>query len=223
MPALQLVAPQTTTSSFEPRYFLAVAGEGRTIARHDSNQSIFLQGDAADAVFYIQSGKVKLAALSKGGKEAVLAILEPGDFFGEGCLNGQAQRLATATAMTDCSILRLGKAAMNRALQDETKFSELFIAFLLHRSSRIEENLLDQMFNRSEKRLARALLLLAHFDQEGGPDPIAPISQETLAEMIGTTRSRVNFFINKFRRLGFIHDDGGMRVNSGLLDVMRHD
>jgi CRP/FNR family transcriptional regulator, cyclic AMP receptor protein len=218
------MATQRTSTSFDPKSFLAKVGEGRTLAEHDNNHIVFAQGDPADAVFYIQKGKVKVSILSKNGKEAVLAILGAGEFFGEGCLNGQLRRLATITTMTECSILRLDKAAMMRMLLDEPRFSELFITFLLHRNSRIEEDLVDQMFNSSEKRLARVLLLLANFGKEGGPESvIAPISQETLAEMIGTTRSRVNFFMNKFRRLGFIHYNGGMQVHSGLLNVVLHD
>ena len=216
---------QNTGIAFDPNSFLARVGEGRTLAKRDRNQIVFAQGDPADAVFYIQEGKVKVSILSSSGKEAVLAIFGPGDFFGEGCLNDQPFRTVTATIMTECSILRLDKAAMLRVLHDEPKFSELFIAYLLHRNSRIEEDLVDQLFNSSEKRLARILLLLADFGKEGGPEPvIAPISQETLAEMIGTTRSRVNFFMNKFRRLGFIqYYNGGMRIHSGLLSVVLHD
>jgi CRP-like cAMP-binding protein len=215
---------QRTSPSFDPSAFLAKVGNGRTLAKYDQNHIIFAQDDAADAVFYIQKGKVKISILSKNGKEAVLGILGPGEFFGEGCLNGQLRRLATVTTMTECAILRLDKTAMIRVLLDEPKFSELFITFLLHRNSRIEEDLVDQLFNSSEKRLARVLLLLANFGKEGGPEPvIAPISQETLAEMIGTTRSRVNFFMNKFRRLGFIHYNGGMHIHSGLLTVVLRD
>ena len=216
---------QTTKISFDPKYFLAKVGHGRTLGTHDKGHIVFAQGDPADAVFYIQKGKVKVTILSKHGKEAVLAILEDGDFFGEECLNGQPNRLATMATMTSCcSIMRIQKEAIIRALSDEPKFSALFIAFLLHRSSRIQEDLVDQMFNSSEKRLARTLLLLANFGKEGVPESvIAPISQETLAEMIGTTRSRVNFFMNKFRRLGFIHYNGGLHVHSGLLNVVLRD
>lgn len=210
--------------AFDPKSFLAKVGQGRTLAKHDKNHIIFAQDDPATAVFYIQKGRVKVTILSRNGKEAVLAILGAGDFFGEGCLNGQLRRLATITTMTECLILRLDKTAMIRVLSGEPKFSELFIGYLLHRNSRIEEDLVDQLFNSSEKRLARVLLLLANFGKEGAPEPvIAPISQETLAEMIGTTRSRVNFFLNKFRRLGFIHYNGGMHVHSGLLTVVLHD
>ncbi len=216
---------QNTGPAFDPSSFLSRVGEGRTLAKHDRNDIVFAQGDPADAVFYVQEGKVKVSILSSSGKEAVLAILGPGDFFGEGCLNDQPLRTLTATIMTHGSILRLDKAAMLRALHDEPKFSELFIAYLLHRNSRIEEDLVDQMFNSSEKRLARILLLLADFGKEGGPDPvIAPISQETLSEMVGTTRSRVNFFMNKFRRLGFLdYYNGGMHINRGLLSVILRD
>jgi CRP-like cAMP-binding protein len=200
-------------------------GEGRTLAKHDRNRIVFAQGDSADAVFYIQEGQVKVSILSRSGKEAVLAILGPGDFFGEGCLNDQLVRTVTATIMTECSILRLDKAAMLRVLHDEPSFSGWFIAYLLHRNSRIEEDLVDHMFNSSEKRLARTLLLLANFGKDGGPEAvIAPVSQETLAEMVGTTRSRVNFFMNKFRRLGFIHYyNGGIRIHTRLLGVVLRD
>ncbi|MEA2867073.1 MAG: family transcriptional regulator, cyclic receptor protein, partial [Bradyrhizobium sp.] len=189
---------QNTAPAFDPSSFLARVGEGRTLARHDRNNIVFAQGDPADAVFYIQEGNVKVSILSRSGKEAVLAILGAGDFFGEGCLNDQPLRIATITIMTKCLILRLDKAAMLRVLRDEPKFSELFIAYLLQRNTRIEEDLVDHLFNSSEKRLARILLLLANFGTEGNPESVvAPISQETLAEMIGTTRSRVNFFMNK--------------------------
>ena len=208
---------------FDPKAFLAKVGEGRTIATYGENQTIFAQEEPADAVFFIQKGKVKVTVLSAGGKEAVLAILDAGEFVGEGCLNGQPLRMATVVTMTECSIMRLERAAMIEALH-ESKFSELFILHLLHRNSRVEEDLVDHLFNSSEKRLARALLLLANFGKEGGPNTvIAPISQETLAEMVGTTRSRVSSFMNKFRRLGFIDYNGTLRVHSGLLNVVLHD
>ena len=212
-------------NGFDPEAFLAKVGEGKTISHYARGQAVFKQGDTADAAFHVQKGKVKVTVLSKQGKEAVLAILEPGDFFGEGCLNGQVVRVTTVTAMTECSIMRLDRAAMIRVLHDEPKFSELFIAFLLHRNARIEENLVDQMFNSSEKRLARLLLLLANFGKDDRrPEPVvAQISQETLAEMIGTTRPRVSSFMNKFRRLGFIDYNGELKVRSSLLNVVLHD
>jgi CRP/FNR family transcriptional regulator, cyclic AMP receptor protein len=214
----------STRSRFDPKLFLAKVGEGRTIAAYGENQIIFAQEDPADAVFFIQKGKVKVTVLSAGGKEAVLAILDAGEFFGEGCLNGQSVRMATVVTMTECSIMRLEKAAMIEVLHDEPKFSELFILHLLHRNTRVEEDLVDHLFNSSEKRLARILLLLANFGKQGGPETvIAPISQETLAEMVGTTRSRVSSFMNKFRRLGFIDYNGSLQVHSSLLNVVLHD
>jgi len=213
---------------FDPKLFLSLGkvGEGRTTADYDKNQVVFAQGDPASAIFYLQKGRVKLTVVSHHGKEAVVAILGAGDFFGEGCLAHQAQRMATATAMDQCSIMRLEKARMMRLLHEEPTFSEVFVAHLLSRSIRVEEDLVDQLFNSSEKRLARVLLLLAHFGKEGQPEPvIAKISQETLAEMVGTTRSRVSFFMNKFRRLGFVdynHNDH-MEVHSSLLNVVLHD
>jgi len=188
------------------------------------NQIIFAQGDLADSVLYIHSGKVKVTVNSAQGKEAVVAILGPDEFCGEGCLAGQPRRMATATAMTDCEIMRLEKAAIIRVLHDEPAFSEMFVAHLLARTIRVEEDLVDQLFNSSEKRLARALLLLANFGKEGKPEPIiAKVSQETLAEMIGTTRSRVSHFMNKFRQLGFIEYNGDLKVHSSLLSVVLHD
>ena len=187
-------------------------------------QGIFSQGDTADAVFYIQTGKVKLTVVSKTGKEATIGILSDGDFFGEGCLVGRRSRMKSATAMTDCDVLRIDKKAMMETLHREQEFSELFVAYLLARNIRYEEDLVDQLFNSSEKRLARVLLLLAHFGKEGTPETVVPkISQEMLAEMIGTTRSRVNFFMNRFRKLGFIHYNGGLQVHSSLLHVVLHD
>jgi CRP/FNR family transcriptional regulator, cyclic AMP receptor protein len=214
--------------TFDPKIFLAHIGAGRTNADYRANDVVFAQGDPADAVYYLQSGKAKITVTSENGKEAVLAILGPDDFFGEGCLNGQPLRLATVTAMTDCSIMRLEKAAMVRVLHEEPKFADLFIAHLLSRNSRVEADLVDQLFNSSEKRLARMLLLLANFGKDAKQEPvIAKISQETLAEMIGTTRSRVNFFMNKFRRLGFIDYNGDthgdLRVNTSLLNMVLHE
>ena len=187
---------------FDPKVFLAIANGGRTISKYQVNQIVFTQGEPADSVFYIQSGKVKVTVVSEQGKEAVVALLGPDEFCGEGCLAGRPRRVATATAMTDCQIMRLEKKAIIRVLQDEPAFSEMFVSHLLARTIRVEEDLVDQLFNSSEKRLARALLLLANFGKEGRPDPIIPkINQETLAEMIGTTRSRVSRFMNKFREL----------------------
>jgi CRP/FNR family cyclic AMP-dependent transcriptional regulator len=201
--------------SFDPKSFLAKVGEGRSIGKYRKKQVVFSQGDAADSVFYIQKGKVKLTVISEQGKEAVVAIQGPHEFCGEGCLTGQPRRMATAAAMTECEIMRLEKGAIVRALHDEPAFSEMFVAHLLSRTIRVEEDLVDQLFNSSEKRLARALLLLANFGKEGRPEPvIANVSQETLAEMIGTTRSRVSFFMNKFRRLGFIDYNGTLEFTA---------
>jgi CRP-like cAMP-binding protein len=209
---------------FDPKLFLSKVGKGRTIADYSKNQVVFSQGDRADAIFYIQRGKVKLTVVSNTGKEAVIAILGANDFLGEGCLAGRPVCLATATAMVDCSIVRLEKPATIRVLHEEPAFSEMFLAYLLSRNMRIEEDLVDQLFNSSEKRLARVLLLLANFGKEGRPEPvIAKISQETLAEMIGTTRSRVSFFMNKFRKLGFIEYNGELHVHSSLLNIVLHD
>jgi CRP-like cAMP-binding protein len=209
---------------FDPKIFLAKVGAGRNTMDYRKDQVVFAQGDPANAIFYIQKGKLKITVISKQGKEAVIAILAAGDFFGEGCLAGQVKRMATATAMTDCAVLRLEKAETIRVLHDEPVFSELFLRYLLSRNIRIEEDLVDQLFNSSEKRLARVLLLLANFGKEGKPEPvIAKISQETLAEIIGTTRARVNFFMNRFRKLGFIDYNGGLYVHSSLLNVVLHD
>jgi len=214
----------SATPPFDPKEFLATVNGGRTISTYRKDETVFAQGDAADSVFYIQKGKVKVTVLSEQGKEAVVAMLGPDEFCGEGCLAGQPRRMATATAMTDCEIMRLEKRAIIRALQDEPAFSEFFVEHLLARTIRIEADLVDQLFNSSEKRLARALLLLANFGKEGRPEPIiAKVSQETLAEMIGTTRSRVSFFMNKFRKLGFINYNGHMEVHSSLLNVVLHD
>jgi CRP/FNR family cyclic AMP-dependent transcriptional regulator len=214
--------------AFDPKIFLSKIGSGRTNERFNAHDIVYSQGEAASAVFYLQKGKAKITVTSKNGKEAVLAILGPGDFFGEGCLNGQPRRMATVTAMAECSIMQLDKAAMVRVLHEEPKFAELFIGHLLHRNSRVEEDLVDQLFNSSEKRLARTLLLLANFGKDSKPEPvIAKISQETLAEMIGTTRSRVSFFMNKFRRLGFIEYNGDthgdLHVHTSLLNMVLHD
>jgi CRP/FNR family transcriptional regulator, cyclic AMP receptor protein len=212
------------TPSFDPKSFLAKVGEGRSIGKYGKDQIVFSQGEPADAVFYIQKGKTKLTVVSEQGKEAVVAILGPDEFCGEGCLAGQPRRMATAMAMTECEIMRLEKQAIVRILHDEPAFSEMFVAHLLARTIRVEEDLVDQLFNSSEKRLARALLLLANFGKEGRPEPIiAKVSQETLAEMVGTTRSRVSHFMNKFRQLGFIDYNGTIEVHSSLLSVVLHD
>jgi CRP-like cAMP-binding protein len=210
---------------FDPKKFLATIGEGRRVVTFPKKKPIFAQGDAADAVFYIQEGQVRLTVVSKIGKEATLGILNEGEFFGEGSLAGQTLRMGSATAMTDCELLRIDKNAMMIALHREHTFSDLFVAYLLARNIRYEEDLVDQLFNSSEKRLARLLLLLAHFGKEGVPETVIPkISQETLAEMIGTTRSRVSFFMNRFRELGFLDYGGsGLQVHSSLLNVVLHD
>jgi CRP-like cAMP-binding protein len=201
-----------------------MVGEGRSIGEYGKDEIVFAQGDPADAVFYIQSGKVKVTVLSEQGKEAVVAMLGTNDFFGEGCLAGQAQRIATAATMTDSVVVRLEKAAIVRVIHQEPAFSGMFIAHLLARAIRVEADLVDQLFNSSEKRLARMLLLLANFGKEEKPEPIlAKISQETLADMIGTTRSRVSFFMNKFRKLGLIDYNGSIEVHSSLLNVVLHD
>jgi len=213
-----------TGLQFDPVAFLAKTGEGRAASSCASGQVIFAQGDPADAVFYVQTGRVKLTIVSGRGKEAVVGIYSDTDFFGEASLAGQPLRLATATAMSECLIVRLAKSAMIRMLHDEPTFSELFVAHLLSRNIRVEADLVDQLFNSSEKRLARVLLLLANFGKEGKPEAVIPnITQETLAEMIGTTRSRVSFFMNKFRKLGFIEYNGKLSVHSSLLNVVLHD
>jgi CRP/FNR family cyclic AMP-dependent transcriptional regulator len=209
---------------FDPNTFLATIGEGRKILAIPKKQTIFTQGDKADAVFYVQKGKVRLTVVSKAGKEATIGIVNESNFFGEGSLAGQLLRMGSAESLTDCEILRVEKRAMLSALHREHAFSDLFVAYLLARNIRYEEDLVDQLFNSSEKRLARILLLLAHFGKEGIPETVVPkISQETLAEMIGTTRSRVSFFMNRFRKLGFIHYNGGLKVHSSLLNVVLHD
>jgi CRP/FNR family cyclic AMP-dependent transcriptional regulator len=209
---------------FDPIALLAKAGEGRAASSYASGQVIFAQGDPADAVFYVQTGRVKLTIVSGQGKEAVVGIYSATDFFGEASLAGQPLRIATATAMSECLLVRLARSAMIRMLHDEPAFSELFVAHLLSRNIRVEADLVDQLFNSSEKRLARVLLLLANFGKEGKPEAVIPnITQETLAEMIGTTRSRVSFFMNKFRKLGFIEYNGKLSVHSSLLNVVLHD
>jgi CRP/FNR family transcriptional regulator, cyclic AMP receptor protein len=209
---------------FDPILFLASVGRGRTISKFDKGQKLFSQGDVADSVFYIQKGKVKVLVVSEHGKEAVVAILGVDEFCGEGCLTGQRFRIATAMAMTECDVMRIEKEVITRAIHEEPTFSEMFVAHLLQRTMRVEEDLVDQLFNSSEKRLARALLILANFGKEGRPEPIiAKVSQETLAEMIGTTRSRVSFFMNKFRKLGFIDYNGTIEVHSSLLSVVLND
>ena len=209
---------------FDPKSFLAKVGEGRSIDTYHKDQIVFSQGDPADAVFYIQKGRVKVTVVSEQGKEAVVAILGTNQFFGEGCLAGQAQRIATVATMTDSVIVRLEKAAIVRVIHQEPAFSGMFIAHLLARAIRVEADLVDQLFNSSEKRLARLLLLLANFGKDEKPEPIlAKISQETLADMIGTTRSRVSFFMNKFRKLGLIAYNGSIEVRSSLLSVVLHD
>jgi CRP/FNR family transcriptional regulator, cyclic AMP receptor protein len=209
---------------FDPAVFLETAAKGRVISTHPKRQIIFAQGDAATSVFYIKKGKVKVTVVSTQGKEAVVAILGVDEFFGEGCLIGQPKRLATASAMTDCITMRVDKTEISRVLQDEPAFSQMFVSHILARTARVEEDLVDQLFNSTEKRLARVLLLLANFGKEGRPEPInAKISQETLAEMIGTTRSRVSHFMNKFRDLGFIEYNGHLEVHSSLLSVVLND
>jgi CRP/FNR family transcriptional regulator, cyclic AMP receptor protein len=215
---------KTNQRAFDPKAFLAKVGEGKTIVEYPKDQVVFAQGDMADTIYYIQKGRLKVVVISEQGKEAVVGILEPGQFFGEGCMNGHSLRIATTTAMEACLVTVITKAAMLAALQGEPKFSEMFMAYLLTRNSRIEEDLIDQLFNSSEKRLARLLLLLANFGKEGSPQPISPnISQETLAEMIGTTRSRVSFFMNKFRKLGFISYNGKIEVHNSLLNAVLYD
>ena len=211
---------------FDTQTFLSTIDSGRKIVAFLKKETIFAQGDSSDAVFYLQKGKVKLTVVSEIGKEATIGILNEGDFFGEGCLTGQPLRLASATAMTDCSVMRVDKKSMMEVLHREHAFSDMFVAYLLSRNIRYEEDLVDQLFNSSEKRLARILLLLAHFGKEGVPETVIPkISQETLAEMVGTTRSRVSFFMNRFRKLGFVDYDGGsgLQVHSSLLNIVLHD
>ena len=215
------MAKKKAIPTFDPQAFLATAGRGRTTAVYRKNAIVFAQAKAANAVFYVETGKIKIAVASKQGKEAVVALLGPGEFFGEGCLIGQPLRLATAKAMVESEIVRVDKTEMLRLLDAEPTFGQLFITHLLTRNSRVEEDLVDQLFNSSEKRLARTLLLLANFGKEGGPQPITTeISQDTLAGIIGTTRSRVSHFMNKFRKLGFIAYNGHLQVHSSLLSVV---
>jgi CRP-like cAMP-binding protein len=211
---------------FDLHTFLSTIDGGREIAASPEKQTIFAQGDSSDSVFYIQKGKVRLSVVSKIGKEATIGILNEGDFFGEGCLTGQVLRMCSATAMTDCSVMRIDKKAMMQVLHREHTFSDMFVAYLLTRNIRYEEDLVDQLFNSSEKRLARTLLLLAHFGKDGKAEVAIPkISQETLAEMVGTTRGRVNLFMNRFRKFGFIdyHPGDGLQVHSSLLNIVLHD
>jgi CRP/FNR family transcriptional regulator, cyclic AMP receptor protein len=212
---------------FDAKTFLTKVGAGRKISDYKKDETIFSQGDKAETIFYVQKGKVKLTVMSTQGKEAVIAILGADDFFGEGCLAGQPVRMGTASALTECTIVHLQKTDTIRVLHEEPEFSEIFLAYILSRNTRLEEDLVDQLFNSSEKRLARVLLLLANFGKEGKPEPVIPkMSQETLAEIVGTTRSRVSFFMNKFRKLGLIdYKDGlaGLEVHSSLLNVILHD
>lgn len=224
-PPLNRRPPSMVSSvSFNPAVFLATTAPGREISAHSKNEIIFAQGDEADSVFYIKKGKIKVAVVSKDGKEAVIALLGPDEFCGEGCLIGQPKRLSTASALTECETMRVTKGELQRVLHEEPAFSQMFMSHILLRHARVEEDLVDQLFNSTEKRLARLLLLLANFGKEGRPEPIlAKISQETLAEMIGTTRSRVSHFMNKFRRLGFINYNGHLEVHSSLLGVLLAD
>jgi CRP-like cAMP-binding protein len=223
---ISLVAGKKSNADFDPETFLAKTDAGKTVVNLRKKEAAFSQGDPANAVFYIQKGKIQLTVVSKAGKEATIGILNAGDFFGEGCLVGKLVRMKSATAMTDCELLRIDKKEMMLALHREHEFSDLFVAYLLARNIRYEEDLVDQLFNSSEKRLARVLLLLAHFGKDGVHETVIPkMSQETLAEMIGTTRSRVSFFMNRFRKLGFLDYEGGsgLQVHSSLLNVVLHD
>jgi CRP/FNR family transcriptional regulator, cyclic AMP receptor protein len=219
------VVASKEVSKFDPKTFLSTIKGGRKIETFPKKQTIFAQGDSSDSVFYIQKGKVKLTVVSQIGKEATIGILNEGDFFGEGCLAGQPLRLGSATAMTDCSVMKIAKKSMVEVLHREHEFSDMFVKYLLARNVRYEEDLVDQLFNSSEKRLARILLLLAQFGKEGKPETVIPkMSQESLAEMVGTTRSRVSFFMNRFREMGFVDYDGsGLQVHSSLLNVVLHD
>jgi CRP-like cAMP-binding protein len=209
---------------FDLKTFLSTIDGGRTIATAPKKHTIFAQGDSANSVFYIQKGRVRLTVLSSSGKEATIGVLNEGDFFGEGCLAGQPLRMCSATAMTDCTVMRIDKKSMMDVIHRERAFSDMFVAYVLTRNIRYEEDLVDQLFNSSEKRLARILLLLAHFGKDGRPEVAIPkISQETLAEMVGTTRGRVNFFMNRFRKLGFVRYNGGLEVHPSLLNVVLHD
>jgi CRP-like cAMP-binding protein len=223
---MPLVSAPKKHIKFDPQIFLSTINGGRKIEAFPQKQTIFAQGDSSDTVFYIKEGKVRLTVVSQIGKEATIGILNKGDFFGEGCLTGQPLRLCSAMAMSDCSVMKIAKKSMMEVLHREQSFSELFVAYLLARNIRYEEDLVDQLFNSSEKRLARILLLLAHFGKEGVPETVIPkMSQETLAEMIGTTRSRVSFFMNRFRKMGFIdyHAGDELQVHSSLLNVVLHD
>jgi CRP-like cAMP-binding protein len=223
---MPLVAASKKLIKFDTKTFLSTINGGRKVEDFPERQTIFSQGDSSDAVFYIQEGKVKLTVVSKSGKEATIGILNQGDFFGEGCLTGQPLRLCSATAMTDCSVMKIDRKAMNEVLHREHAFSDMFVGYLLARNIRYEEDLVDQLFNSSEKRLARVLLLLARFGKDGKQETVIPkISQETLAEMVGTTRSRVSFFMNRFRKLGFIdyHAGDELQVHSSLLNIVLHD
>ena len=225
MPHRSRHTDSTEKGDFDPRKFLATVGDGKQVLSFAKKQTIFTQGDAADAVFYIQEGKIRLTVVSKSGKEATLGILNAGEFFGEGSLAGQPLRMGSATAMTACKVLRIVKNSnVMRALHNEHKFSDMFVTYLLARNIRQEEDLVDQLYNTSERRLARLLLLLARFGKEGAPTMIPKITQETLAEMIGTTRPRVSFFMNRFRELGFVeYGENGIQVHSSLLNVALHD
>ena len=210
--------------TFDSKIFLTKVSRATSIVEYRAKDRIFVQGDPADALLYIKGGKVKVSVVSKQGKEAVVAILKDGDFFGEGCLAGQQVRMATAVAIAECSITKVNKPVVVRLLHEEPSFANLFMAHLLSRNIKIEEDLVDQLFNSSEKRLARVLLILANFGKEGAPQTAVPkISQETLAGMVGTTRSRVNVFMNRFRKLGFIEYNGGLKIHSSLLNVVLHD
>jgi CRP/FNR family transcriptional regulator, cyclic AMP receptor protein len=223
---MPLVAASKKLVKFDTKTFLFTINGGRKVEDFPQRQTIFSQGDSSDAVFYIQEGKVKLTVVSKRGKEATIGILNKGDFFGEGCLTGQRLRLCSATAITDCSVMKIDKKAMNEVLHREHAFSDMFVGYLLARNIRYEEDLVDQLFNSSEKRLARVLLLLARFGKDGKQETVIPkMSQETLAEMVGTTRSRVSFFMNRFRKLGFIdyHAGDELQVHSSLLNIVLHD
>src|SRR5580692_2119031 len=221
---MPLVAASKKLIRFDTKSFLSTINGGRKIEAFPKKQTIFAQGDSSDAVFYIKEGKIKLTVVSQIGKEATFGILNKGDFFGEGCLTGQPLRLCSATAMTDCSVMKIDRKSMVKVLHEEQAFSDMFVAYLLTRNIRYEEDLVDQLFNSSEKRLARILLLLAHFGKDGQPEVAIPtISQETLAEMVGTTRGRVNFFMNRFRKLGFVRYNGELEVHSSLLNVVLHD
>jgi CRP/FNR family cyclic AMP-dependent transcriptional regulator len=216
--------PNKRVKSIDSQTFLASVGAGRSAVKYKRGQSIFRQGDAADAVFYIQNGKVQITALSEQGKEGVIGMLNAGEFLGEGCLAGQPMHMASASASEESAIVRIEKDAMKRALSDDPIFSQLFMAYLLSRNAQIEADLVDQLFNSSEKRLARVLLLLAHFGKDGKLDPVIPhINQDILAARVGTTRPRINYFMNKFRKLGFIEYNGSLKVHSSLLNVIVHD